>query len=204
MVLSLWENGGKIVENAAGDALIECDTCPCGEDCTNCDADTTPGSITATLGAGLNNAGNEGLCVGDCDDFAAAWELPQLTQAQCDVLYISCPIAFTTGGADPVAGCYYGLTEGLPCGCDAIILEILDGGSGSAQGGLTFCWGGIEWVIMTWSITTAGTDDDCLTNIDTAGGGVDLSGLAAGGSGNPCDFVNYIFDETLLDLKANV
>jgi hypothetical protein len=42
--MSLWEQGGKLIENDGGTALVECDDCPCGtcdcicDDCTDSQA----------------------------------------------------------------------------------------------------------------------------------------------------------------------
>lgn len=208
MVLTLWEENGTIKETAAG-VLIECETCPCVTGCSVCDPGTTPGSITVTFGAGTDLGGDGSECVGDCDDFDSLgpWELQQLSQAQVDALFITCPIAFTTGGPAPVAGCYYGLTDGLPCGCVSMILEIIDGGTagaGLATGNVTMCWTSTKWARVSWEINTADTDQDCLTNIDTAGGGVDnISGVGNSATLPECDFNGLNFDFTLLDLTAN-
>lgn len=178
--------------------------CCCGGPttaCTVCDSGTSPSSITVDWGAGTNLTGMGLPCTGDCNDWFGPWDCPQLTQAEINALQATWPAAFTP--MTPLEGCYYGLTTGLPCDAEAMIVELTNGGaSGFAQAGITVGFNGGDWARIGFSINTAGTDDDCLTNFNTGGGGVDSASNAVGGS-PACDFLNVIFDFSLLNITAN-
>ena len=126
--------------------------------------------------------------------------MPQLTQDEIDALDADCSGAFTPDS--PEEGCYYGLTEGLPCGATAIILEILSNGDdGTALGAVTICCGSGTYVRLDYQITTAGADGDCTANHDTGGAGCNSIGYAASG-GCDCDFLMSLLDPTLVDIEA--
>jgi len=199
VAIVLWEKNGLLMGNAGLTALLECEDCPCGEPgCDNCDAGTYPSTITATLQAGMNLFGGGLGCAVDCDDWAAAWELPLLTQGQVDTLIAAYPFAFTQGAT---AGCYYGLTVGLPCGANALVFEITAGGtSGTARGNLSFCWSDSVYVIFECEITTAGGNNNCVANFNTGGTGLDNITIVTGGV-PPCDFLGA-WDTSLTDIQA--
>ena len=173
---------------------------PAEATCDVCDIDTTPDSIKVTFGTGTNLGGSQSGCSGDCDDWAAVWDCPQLTQTQVDTLNASCSAAFTDQPS-PTAGCYYGLDSGIPCGADAIVVELTEGGStGTALGAVTICSPG-GYVRLDFQITSSVAGDDCLANFDTGGTGCDNIGYASDVS-DPCDFIGAFFDWTLMDIEA--
>jgi len=189
-----------------GHCCAEC-TCPTGPapppaglTCGLCDTDTTPSSITVTFGTGTNLGGSGNGCSGNCDDFAAAWACPQLTQTQVDTLNASWSGAFTN--QPPTAGCYYGSTSGLPCGTSAIVVELLSNGStGTALGATTICYPDLTYARLDFQIYTSGSNGNCVTNFNTGGSGCDSVGWA-GDASEPCDFINVLFDYTLMDIVA--
>lgn len=180
-----------------------CPTC-CEEAlCTHCDTDTWPGSITVTI-SNMAAGAFHPFCASDCTEWNAAWELARLTQAEVDALFIACPATITE--EFPVAGCYFRITKGLPCGATAMVIEILDGGTldgGFAYGNISVCYTGTSTTSrMAWWIATDDSDQDCLTNIDTNGGGLDNQSFAIydGGSTLPCRFV---WGSATFDMIAN-
>jgi hypothetical protein len=84
-----------------------------------------------------------------------------------------------------------------------MVIELLNGGNPSpATGAVSICWAGGSVVRLDFQITTAGTDDDCITNFDTGGSGCNNVALASAGI-QPCDFVGVLFDATLMDLAPS-
>jgi len=174
---------------------------PASATCSVCDTNTTPDYIKVTFGAGTNLGGNQSGCSGDCDDWAGLWNCSQFTQSEIDTLNASWPAAFTDQPS-PTAGCYYGLTQGLPCGADALIVELLDGGSGgTALGAVTIGYPGPGYVRLDFQINSAVAGNDCKQNFNTGGAGCDNIGYSSDVS-DPCDFVGALFDNTLMDIEA--
>ena len=196
MPIMLWE--GKILIRDSKVAIHE--DCCCGEtqECDNCDPDTVGSTLTVTFQAGTNNRGNEALCTGDCDDWAASWVLHQATAAEV--------AALTGTDCEPTqpVGCVYILDEGLPCGADCIVAEVYDGGSsvGTAHVVVSMCGSGWQFSLSVTIGDGSFTDDNCLANIDSITHGVSNIGYTATGN-DPCDFLNVLFDFSLIDVVMN-
>ena len=197
----MWNDAILIVD---GKIAIAQDCC-CGESagaldtCSICDAGTHPTTITVTFGAGTDLGGGGAGCAVDCDDWATSWTCRQLTQAEINTINASWPAAFTAPA--PAEGCYWGLTAGLPCSTSAMVVELLNAGAGgTAIGAVTICYP-LGYVRLDFQITTAGIDDDCITNFDSGGTGCDNIGYSSAGA-TPCDFVGVLFDFSLMDILA--
>lgn len=93
--MSLWEQDGKLVENAGGTALVECDDCPCeeaGADCNKCNGTgRTPLHLNASV-SGLVPSVGPPTC-NECADLNADYVLTQLAGDHCYWRY------YFTGGA---------------------------------------------------------------------------------------------------------
>jgi hypothetical protein len=177
-------NNDKVL--LSGGAVATDPACCC--DCPECDL--LPAAVTVEFLADLNAYSPGTGCAGGCADWIAAFNLPQLTQAQVDYMVATWPSTWPQTQPPRTAGCYYGLFEDLPCGATSMVLQIVAGGrTGLAVATVTIGWADGVFVQITCTHEVSPAGGDCCANITRPNEGA--AGVTVGMNaavGVPCDF----------------
>ncbi len=112
----LWENDGKLVENAGGTALLECDDCPCNP----CGCDSFPD----TLNLHLDDCGGFGgdytiTKSGDTTGGCPMWEAETVCDGTTYYIFFRCNVPETQSWQIGIARfgqtyCLYTAVGGVP------------------------------------------------------------------------------------------
>ena len=160
--------------------LLACDEC-----------DTTPISVTVEFTADVNAYSPGTGCEHGCADWISSFDLPLLTQAQVDYMCATWPSTWPQTYPTPrLAGCYFGLFEGLPCGATSMVLQIVAGGSsGLAVATVTIGYADGIYAQITITNTVDPPSGDCCANLRARTRAYPTSTIGLNAcAGVPCDF----------------